>query len=465
MSVYIRSYRTHLAETLRLAWPVVVGQMGTMLVGICDAAMVGQLPTEYGSAATLGNSIFFLFVVIGFGICGAVTPLVAQSQGEKNELLTRDYLQQGLWAAIFTTVVVWAAVFASCFVIPHLGQDPRVARLAIEFLNVLGFSIFPLMLFMVLKHFLEGLGEPRPGMIAIFLVVGLNVFLNWLFISGRWIFPEMKLNGAGLATVFARWFGAIVLWIYIARKQKYAQYGLRLRLEKIKEGVFRKLLKVGGPSGMQYFFEIGCFSCAVIMAGMISIQAQKAHNVAIMMAALTYMIYVGFSSAASIRVGNAFGARRFSHLRKAGFSALIAGLIFIAISILCFLLFRDYMALPFVNEKEKDVYEIAVSLLGIAALFQLADGIQAISMGALRGISDVRIPMLFTMISYWGIGIPAAAIMAFPLHMGVQGLWYGLSLGLASSAIFLTWRFARLSRIDRIWKIKADADSINPFIK
>lgn len=462
MATLFRSYRTHLGETFRLAWPVVVGQIGTMLVGICDAAMVGQLPTEYGSAGTLGNSLFFLFVVIGIGVCGVVTPLVAQARGAENDELTRDYLRQGLWASLLVTVVLWLAVLGATFALPLLGQDPRVAALAGEYMHILGFSILPLMVFLVLKHFLEGMGETRPGMVAIFFVVAANVFMNWLLINGKWGLPEMRLNGAGVATVLARWSGVLFLVIYISRHKKFRDYYPGLNWGAIKEGVFKKLIKVGLPAGMQYFFEIGSFSCAVIMAGIISIQAQKAHNVAIMMAALTYMVYVGLAAAASIRVGHSFGSRRFAHLRKAGFAALIAGLFFIGLSVLAFLLFRNQMAMPFVNDSEQDVYEIAVSLLGIAALFQVADGVQAIAMGALRGLSDVRMPMLFTMIAYWGVGIPTAWLFAFPLGLGVQGLWYGLSLGLATSATFLTWRFARLSSLERVWNLKRVDDGLAP---
>lgn len=439
-----QSYKGHLRETLILAWPVILGHMGHMVIGQADTIMIGRLGKVNLAAATLANSMFFLPLVIGMGIAMAISPLVAQAIGAERKAELKLLLSQSFLVGFWSGLIFVAVSFGVAELLPYLGQDPEVVPLAQEYLRIIGLSALPLLLYLGLKHYCDGFEDVIPGMLVMAFIVVLNIFGNWLLINGHWGMPELGLRGAGWATFGSRMGGFLMVLVYIGLNKRYKPYlqggiGLRHHLVTI-----RRILKIGLPSGFQYFFEVGAFSGAVILIGWISADAQSAHQIALGIPAIAYMIYLGLSSAASIRVGNALGREDKVGMRRAGMAALFAGAVFIVISIS--LIFPLHNVLPSLYIEDAGVERLAASLLVIAAIFQVGDGIQAISLGALRGMEDVRIPTIYTFIAYWAIGLPVGYILMEFFEMGAEGIWYGLTAGMLFSAIVMTLRYERLTR-------------------
>ncbi|HHG85089.1 MAG TPA: MATE family efflux transporter [Bacteroidetes bacterium] len=438
------SYGSHIRSTLKLAWPVILGQLGHVVIGNADTIMIGKLGATELAAASLANGIFFLFTVIGIGVCIAISPLASQAIGAgESRLYLRNLLHQSVLLTFYLGLIMIGAIIAAGFTFPYLGQEPQVVTLAQSYLNILAISALPMLIFLAYKHFIEGFEYTLPGMLVMALIVALNILLNWLFIYGNAGFPTMGLNGAGWATLIARIVGMILIAVYTHTATQFRAYNYFSNLLQHQKKVIKEILKIGLPSGLMYFFEIGAFSGAVILAGRIGKDAQSAHQIAIQIASFTFMFYLGISSAASIRVGNAHGRNDWPNLKRAGIAGIISGLAFIAIFILIIIPFREILPALYIDDDH--VVQIAIPLLLIAAFFQLFDGIQAIIAGILRGMSDVRIPTLITFIAYWIVGLPLAWLIG-ESQMSVQGIWYGLTAGLAFSATFLTWRFLQKTK-------------------
>jgi MATE family multidrug resistance protein len=435
----------HIGKTLLLAWPVVLGQLSQIMVGNADAIMIGRLGSAPLAAATLANAVFFLPVVIGIGVCVAISPITAQALGaKKSEAQLGNILHQGVLFALYLSAVLIAAVLGVAELFPYLGQDPEVAAASAEYMRILALSTFPMMIYLVYKHFIEGFESMVPGMLIMGIVVVLNIFFNWLLIYGNWGFPAMGLNGAGWATLLARVIGLVIIMSYVHLSKRFRAYHYFRQFLRHNRAQMAEIARVGLPSGMMYFFEIGAFTGAVILAGWIGKEAQAAHQIAIQVAAIAFMFYLGISQAAGIRVGNALGRGDWQGLRRAGLAGLAAGLGSILMFILLMLSLRHLIPGWYIEDQE--VIEIAVPLLLIAAFFQLFDGIQAISAGVLRGMSDVKVPTAITFVAYWLVGLPLAWLLSVPLGMATPGIWYGLTAGLAFAAVSLSLRFLHLSR-------------------
>lgn len=440
----LADYRSHIRDTLKLAWPVIVGQIGHVVIGNADTIMIGSLGATELAAASLANGIFLLITIIGFGICIAISPLTSQALGAaKSNGKLRSILHQSVLLSAYLSLLMMGLVIGAGYLLPYLGQEAEVARMAQEYMNILAPSALPLLIFMAYKHFIEGFEFTLPGMIFMGLIAGLNILFNWVFIYGKLGLPVLGLHGAGWATLLARCLGVVMIAVYTHTATQFRPFNYFSQLFKHEKNVIRDILRLGLPTGLMYFFEIGAFSGAVILAGRIGKDAQSAHQIAIQVASLTFMFYLGISSAASIRVGNALGRKDFPNMRRAGFAGILSGLGFIVIFVTAIILLRSW--LPSLYIQERAVIEIAVPLLLIAAFFQLFDGIQSISAGILRGMADVRIPTVITFIAYWIVGLPAAYYLSEVAGMNARGIWYGLTAGLAFSAIFLTWRYLRKS--------------------
>ena len=323
-------------------------------------------------------------------------------------------------------------------------QKKEVVDMAIPFLNVMMLGMIPLCIFSGFKQFTEGLSFTR---VAMLITIGsnlLNILLNYLMIFGHWGFPAMGLMGSCWASFISRVVMALTMFIYVYYNRHFKVYWKDFNKKSVTKALTKKILGLGIPSGLQWVFEVGAFAFAVVMIGWISPNAQAAHQVALSIAATTYMMASGLSAAASVRVGNQLGLKNREGVRTAGFSAFIIVLAFMGIMAICFILFRNYLPLLFSNEPE--VLSISASLVVIAAFFQLSDGTQVVGLGALRGMKDVKIPTFITLFAYWIIGLPMSYVFAFKLNLGVQGVWYGLSLGLGLAAILLFLRFNYVSK-------------------
>lgn len=430
---------SHLKATMLLAWPVIVGQLGHMVIATVDTIMIGHLGSRELAAASIGNGIFFLIAVIGIGVNVVISPLTAQALGanESDEALG-DRLHQGLLVTFWLCLVSVVLLIGLTFAVPWMGQQPKSVPLAQDYLLILTASLLPMLFYLTFKHFLDGFEAVRPGMVIMGMMVLINIFLNWVLIHGNLGMPAMGLQGAGWATLISRIIGMSILAGYVIFSKRFGRYFDWKRLFRHKMAVIKEILEIGLPSGMQYFFEVGAFAGAVLLAGRISEQAQSAHQIAIQIASITYMFYMGISSAVSIRVGNALGRLEMPAIVLAAKAGLFAGLICVVVFISGMIGLKDFLPAWYI--KEEDVVLIAGTLLLIAAVFQFFDGMQAIIMGALRGISDVNIPTGLTFVAYWIIGLPSAWFLSEVLDFGVQGIWYGLTLGLGFSAMMLGFR-------------------------
>ncbi len=437
---YISSYR----KTLLLAYPVILSQLGHVMVGVVDTAMVGQIGSMQQAAVALSNSLYMLVLVFGLGVSYGITPLVAAADSRK------DFSENGLLlkhSIIVNTVMGILLFILLVFISPvlHLfNQKKEVVDMAIPFLNVMMLGMIPLCFFSGFKQFTEGLSFTR---VAMLITIGsnlLNVLLNYLMIFGHWGFAPMGMMGACWATFISRVVMAIGMFAYVYYNKHFKVYWKGFNKIKVTRKLVNKILAIGVPSGLQWVFEVGAFAFAVVMIGWISPKAQAAHQVALSVAATTYMMASGLSAAASVRVGNHLGIKNREGVRTAGFSAFVMVLVFMSLMAICFVVFRNQLPALFSNDTE--VIGISSSLIVIAAFFQLSDGVQVVGLGALRGIKDVKIPTFITLLAYWIIGLPMSYVFGFTFHLGVQGVWYGLSLGLGIAAVLLFLRFNYVSK-------------------
>ncbi len=437
---YINSYKA----TFLLAYPVVISQLGHIMVGVVDTAMVGQIGTIEQAAVALSNSLYTLVLVFGLGVSYGITPLVAAADSSKNHSENAALLKHSIIINTILGILLFALLIAISPVLNLFNQKQEVVDLAIPFLNVMMLGMIPLCIFSGFKQFTEGLSFTR---IAMLITIGanlLNVLLNYLMIFGHWGFPEMGLMGSCWASFISRVIMALAMFYYVYYNKHFKIYWQGFTFRNVSKKLTRKILGIGIPSGLQWVFEVGAFAFAVVMIGWISPDAQAAHQIALSIAASTYMMASGLSAAASVRVGNQLGLKSREGVRTAGFSAFVMVLAFMSLMAILFILLQHY--LPTLFSKESNVISIATSLIVIAAFFQISDGIQVVGLGALRGVKDVKIPTIITLIAYWAIGLPMSYVFGFQMHLGVEGIWYGLSLGLTIAAVFLLWRFNYVSK-------------------
>ncbi len=382
--------------------------------------------------------------MFGIGVSYGITPLVAAADGEGNLLRSGQLLKHASVINLITGLLLFSLVFIGSRSLRFLNQPENVVDMAIPYLNIITLSMIPLMIFQTYRQFAEGLSRTKMAMIIVIATNLLNVGLNYIFIYGKLGFPALGLNGAGWASLIARVLLAVWMAAYIYFGRSFRPYRIGFTIGRYRKIIYRKLLNIGLPAGFQYIFEVGAFGFAVIMIGWLGTNAMAAHQIAINMAAISYMAASGLSAAATIRVGNQWGRRDIHTLRGAAFTIYGMVIVFMAFCALVFITGRHFFPSLYIDDTE--VITMAGSLLVIAAFFQLSDGIQVVSLGALRGLEDVKIPTIFTFLAYWVIALPAGYLLAFPLGFGVQGIWSGLLIGLTTAAIVLFLRFRHLTR-------------------
>ena len=436
--------KRHIASTFQLAYPVIIGQLGIIMMGVVDSLMVGKLGAAPLAAASLGSGLAFILLIIGIGVSLSVTPLVAIAVGANKYEDCGVYFRQSLLVNSVSALIIALAVFFAADMLKYFDQPLEVQIQAESYMKIIGYSALPLMLFQTYKQFIEGFSIMRPAMIIAILANIINAFANWVLIFGKLGFPALELDGAGWATFASRLFMALALMGFVMNNKYFKKYDVTFHFKSLNWPVIKKILSLGLPSGFQYFFEVGAFSFAVIMVGWLGTKQLAAHQIAINLASISFMAVLGISVAGSIRVGNAVGKKDITETRRAGFTASLLGASIMLFSGIIFILFRNYLPTLYVNDEA--VISYASSLLIIAALFQISDGTQAVGIGILRGLTDVKIPTVITFIAYWIVGLPVGYILGFTFKLGVQGVWIGLLLGLTTSAILLTLRFNSRSK-------------------
>ncbi len=433
------TYRKHLKATVRLAYPVSIAQLSHVMMGVVDSLMVGRVGAEALAASSLVNGLVFLIIVFGLGMTLAITPLVAIALGKENYEKCGIILRQALLVNSVFAIVLLVLVFFASDLIHLLNQPPLVAVKAVSYAKIIAFSIIPFVLFQSYRQFIEGLGHTKPAMYVTLAANLVNVLCNYIFIFGHWGAPAYGLDGAGYSTFISRTFMAVVLMLYVIRNERYQPFDPSFKFRNINFPVIKQLLQLGIPSGFQHFFEVGAFSFSAVMIGWLGSKPLAAHQIALSMASVSFMIILGISAAATIRVGNAFGKDDIMEVRRSGFTATTFAATVMALFGIVFVLLRNWLPALFIDEAE--VISIAGSLLIVAAFFQISDGAQAVGLGILRGITDVKIPMMMTFVAYWVIGLPVGYLVAFKLKLGVVGVWMGLFAGLSAAAVFLNVRF------------------------
>ncbi|MBK6912390.1 MAG: MATE family efflux transporter [Ignavibacteriales bacterium] len=434
----------NIKETINLAYPVMIGQLGFMMMGVVDSLMVGEIGAAPLAAASLGNSLTMVIFIVSLGVAIAVTPLVAISNGAGDQDGCEKYFKQSILVNITFGLITLTVIVIISYFIQYLEQPQEVVNQASSYTRILGLSIIPVLMFHSYKQFIEGLSFTKPAMYFSILANLVNAFTNWLLIYGNLGFPQLGLDGAGWATLMSRIFMAVGLIIYTNRSLNFRSYNMLPVVHSIDYPTIKKILNLGLPSGFQYLFEVGAFSFAVIMVGWIGTKPLAAHQIAINLASISFMIVLGISSAGGIRVGDALGKKDFVGVRTAGITALVLGVALMTLFGILFMSLNRY--LPTLYIKDDEVILIASSLIIIAAIFQIFDGVQAVGIGILRGLTDVKIPTLITFIAYWIIGLPSAYLFGFVFGLGVIGIWVGLLISLAASASMLTVRFIKKTR-------------------
>lgn len=428
--------KEHIKKHISLATPVVIGQMGHIMVSVADSVMVGRVGVVPLAAATFAGSFYFVLMLFGIGVSYAITPMVAATDAsDKPKLL--GFLQNGLVMNLVLGLLLFLISGVISQFLGYFGQDVLVAKHAKSYLLIMCGSLVPLMIFQTFRQYAEGLSDTVSPMIVSIVANLVNIGLNYVLIYGKLGAPILGLDGAGYATLIARLL-MFSLMIVITRK---SWVGFRWSYQWSS---IRQLLTLGLPSGLQYVFEVGAFATAAVMVGWISAEALAAHNIALNLAAISYMAATGLAAAATIRIGNQMGKQDRQNLRIAGFSAFGLVVVFMAICGLILIVGRHFFTRLYIDNEE--VQEIAATLMLIAAAFQVSDGIQAVGLGVLRGLRDVRVPTLVTFFAFWVTSIPCGYVFAFILNWGVNGIWYALSLGLTFAGILHLWRFNKLSK-------------------
>ena len=439
----LKKYTSEFKNNLKLATPIMMGSLGHLLVGLIDDVMVGSLGPVELAATSLGNSLVFIALSIGIGFSFAITPLIAESDGAGDTEKGRNVFQHGMILMTILGIALYIMLYFLKPVLYHLNQPEEVVVLAVPYFEIVAISMIPLMIFQGLKQFADGLSQTKYAMWATIFTNVVNIVLNFALIYGLWIFPRLEIVGAALGTLFSRILMVIFLYVVLSKKEKFASYMRRLRLAEIKKEYFKKIINLGFPTALQMLFEVGLFTASVLLAGTLGAFPQAANQIALKLASTTFMIAVGIGVAATIRVGNQKGLGNFIELRRIAFSNFFLVLIIMSVFTIGFVLLKNI--LPWMFTDNLVVIEIASSLLIIAGLFQLSDGLQAVILGGLRGLQDVKTPSILSFIAYWIIGYPACYFLGTTLEMGTIGIWIGLLTALTSSAIMLFFRFNYLT--------------------
>lgn len=421
-----------------------MGQLGHVLVGLADNLMIGRLGAVQLAAVSLGNSLVFIALSLGIGFSFAITPLIAEADGAGNIEKGKSYFHHGVMLCAINGVLLFLLLLFAKPILYHLDQPPEVVALAIPYLEIVAFSMIPLMIFQAYKQFADGLSQTKYAMYATLLANVVNVLFNFILIYGFWIFPRLELEGAAIGTLISRFFMLWFLWHVLRKKKKFKAYFIWSKNELFKLVIFKRILALGFPTALQMFFEVAIFTGTIFLAGTLGTNAQAANQIALNLASMTFMIAVGLGVTATIRVANQKGLHNYKDLRRIALSTFLLVFLIEAFFAVLFILMKDW--LPTIYLDNIDVIILASQLLVVAALFQLSDGLQVVILGALRGLQDVKIPTIICFISYWIIGFPVSIYYGREENLGSMGIWLGLLAGLTASAIMLYFRFNYLSK-------------------
>jgi MATE family multidrug resistance protein len=431
-------------ETLKLALPVMLTQVGQVSVNLFDNIIVGKLLGAQALASvSLGNAIFFSIFIFGMGFSLAIPPLVSEAHSQHNHEKISSVFRHGFVVNLLIGLLLIGLIFCLIPFLPHLGQPKEILPDTISFLSIVTLSIFPFMIFQTMREVSEGLSFTIGVTKATIIANVINIILNYVFIK---IF-SWGVAGSAWATFIARVFMMIFIYFVLLKEEKTSRYikDFSLKLNLFKKEIFEKLIRLGFPTALQMFFEVTAFAGAAFICGLVSARDIAAHQIALSMASFTFNLCIGFSVASTVMIGRKLGEKDFVNLEKVGFNNLKIAFLFMLACGIFFIFGRNILPTFFTKKEDIDVILLASKLMIIAALFQLSDGIQVTALGCLRGIQDVKIPSILTFIAYWVVAIPLGYYLTITQKMGAFGMWIALGIGLTISAVLLVLRFRNLS--------------------
>ncbi|MEZ5778110.1 MAG: MATE family efflux transporter [Paracoccaceae bacterium] len=438
------SYRGHARALLALGLPLVGSHLAQMLLHATDTVMLGWYGVAELASVVLGSSSFFIVFILGSGFAIAVMGMIASALGAGDDAQVRRDARMALWLSVFFAIAVMPLMWWSGPLLRAAGQEADVAGLAQDYLRIAGWGMMPALLVMVLKSYLAANERTQVVLWVTLVGVGLNAALNWALIFGNWGAPELGVRGAAIASLVTQMMTFLCLALYAARVPELRRFSLFQRLWRPDWPAFRQVFRLGMPVGLTGLAEGGLFQAAALMMGWIGTLSLAAHGIAMQITALTFMVHVGLSSAATVRVGRASGGGDARSLTDGAKVAIGLSLGVVGLTVALFLSAPAFLVGLFLDAGNPDstaIIALGTSLLAMAALFQLFDAMQVMALGLLRGVQDTRAPMWIAALSYWVIGIPVSYVFAFRLDMGAVGLWLGLVVGLAVAAVLLMRRF------------------------
>jgi MATE family multidrug resistance protein len=436
----------------KLAAPVMLGMLGHTFVSFIDNIMVGQLGTAELAAVSLGNSFMFIAMSIGIGFSTAITPLTAEADGSKNDAQAKSVFKNGLVLCFFLGTFLFLGVYFSKPLLYFMKQPEEVVMLAGPYLDLVAFSLIPLIVFQAFKQFSDGLSMTRYPMYATLLANIVNVGLNYVLIFGYLGFPKLGIVGAAYGTLVSRFIMVAYIWLLLLKKEKSKAFVSNLKIFVLDRLMLRKIFSLGTPSAMQMFFEVAIFTAAIWLSGLLGKNPQAANQIALNLSSMTFMVAMGLSVASMIRVGNQKGLQNYRELRRIAFSIFLLAVLLAIFFALMFFMFRHHLPKIYVDFDDAmnlsdnlEVVRIATQLLLAAAIFQISDSIQVVVLGALRGLQDVKTPTWITLFAYWGVGFPISFYFGQADQLGSFGIWLGLLAGLSTAAVLLYIRFNYLT--------------------
>lgn len=440
--------KTEFRPMFALAWPVVVAELGWMLMGIVDIIMVGRLSPEAIGAVGIGSAVFVALAVFGMGLLLGLDTFVSQAYGAGSLVECHRWLLHGVYLALIVSGPVTLGAMLFVDTMPWWGLHPDVEVLTAPYLSTVAWSTLPLLLYAAFRRYLQAMNLVRPVMAVLLTANLVNVLVNWLLIFGNLGMPALGVNGAAWATVLSRVYMAVALLLVIAWYERTAPTGLFETPLRIEPPRLWRLGALGLPAAMHLTAEVGVFAAATALAGRLDPISLASHQIALNVASVTYMVPLGVASAGAVRVGHAMGRRDPWGVQRSGWTALAIGFAFMACAAIAFLVVPEPIMGLFTTNAT--VIATGVSLLLIAAVFQLFDGLQGVATGVLRGLGDTRTAMISNLAAHWLLGLPVAYVLCFVVGWGVQGLWVGLCIGLVvvGLALMAVW-VRRIGQVHR----------------
>ncbi|MGK0413626.1 MAG: MATE family multidrug resistance protein [Polaribacter sp.] len=429
-----------------------LGMLGHTFVSFVDNIMVGQLGTAELAAVSLGNSFMFIAMSIGIGFSTAITPLIAEADSSDNLQQAKSAYKHGLFLCTTLGILLFLLIFFSKPLLYLMQQPKEVVELAIPYLDLVAFSLIPLVIFQAIKQFSDGMSMTKYPMYATLLANIVNVVFNYVLIFGKFGFPELGIVGAAYGTVASRIIMVIYLWVLLRYKERSARIVKNIKFFILDSLMMKKMINLGSLTAMQMFFEVAIFTAAIWLSGLLGKNPQAANQIALNLSSMTFMVAMGLSVASMIRVGNQKGLQNYRELRRIAFSIFLLGILLAVFFAVIFFIFHKSLPNIYMNLNDAENYvdnmevvSIASKLLLAAAFFQISDSIQVVVLGALRGLQDVKIPTILTFISYWVIGFPVSYFLGKEEMYGSFGIWLGLLAGLTTASILLFIRFNKLT--------------------